>query len=571
MITIAEYLLTRLDQLGVKHMFGVPGELNLPFCDKIEDLKKIAWIGGCNELNSAYAADGYARVKRSLGVCLTIFGVGELSALNGIAGAVSEEVPMLHIVGVPSTAQQKEKTLVDHTLGDARFDPFMAASQQITSIWTILTKKDAASKIDRLLIECISKSRPAYLALPTDLAGVNISSESLQYPLSRHVSQNDPAAEQFVVNRITSLFAKALSQTGSSDVVVLVDLGAIRYDVVQEVKDLLQVTGFPVYATPCGKSIISETYDRYGGIYWGSELSSHEVKQKVEEANLVLLIGPFPGDFNTGNYNYDIPTECMIELYPDHTKIQDAVFPGVGMKQLLPKLGAQLQRFHGTASQIPVPKFDNVVPQDGSSVITHDWLWPRVGQFFKPNDVILAETGTAQFAIVDVRLPSGSDLLSQMRWASIGWAVGAALGACLAIKEGAPRRTVVFVGDGSLQMTVQELSSLIRTGVKPIIFVLNNGGYTTERLLHAEGAQRKYPDLANWDYAGLLKVLGDFDGTASRSYKARTRKELSDLLDNQEFGEAKFITLVEIFMDKMDSPRSLKNWPKPGNQPERPL
>jgi len=111
-------------------------------------------------------------------------------------------------------------------------------------------------------------------------------------------------------------------------------------------------------------------------------------------------------------------------------------------------------------------------------------------------------------------------------------------------------------------MTVQELSSLIRNGVKPTIFVLNNCGYTTERLLHRESEQRKYPDLANWDYSGLLRVLGDLDGTASRSYKARTKKELSELLDNEEFGNAKFIQLVEIFMDKLDAPRALENWPQ---------
>jgi len=261
----------------------------------------------------------------------------------------------------------------------------------------------------------------------------------------------------------------------------------------------------------------------------------------------------------------------MIELHPDRTTIQDAVFPGVGMKKLLPKLTDRLENFFQIARKITVPKFDNLVPQGGSEVITHDWLWPRVGQFFKSNDVILAETGTAQYAIVDVRLPKGSDLLSQMRWASIGWTVGAAVGACLAVKEAEPRRTVVFVGDGSVQMTVQEISSLIRSGVKPILFVLNNDGYTTERLLHPDGAQRKYPDIAKWDYAGLLRVLGDFDGTASRSYKAHTKKELSELLDNEEFGEAKFIQLVEIFMDKLDAPRALKNWPPRGEQPQLPL
>ncbi|KDR71801.1 hypothetical protein GALMADRAFT_74711 [Galerina marginata CBS 339.88] len=563
MITIADYLLTRLEQLGVKHMFGVPGELNLAFCDAIEDFKKIAWVGGCNELNSLYAADGYARAKHSLGVSLTIFGPGELSAMNGFAGAVSEDVPILHIVGVPSITQQKEKSIVDHTLGDGRyvFDAFSNAAQEITYLQAILSKKEeAAAKIDKILVDCISWSRPAYLALPTNLVTEKISSESLKFPLSRSQTQNDPAAEEFVADRITSLFAQAVAP--QADAIVLVDLGAIRHNVLKEVYDLLKRTGFPVYATPMGKTAIDETYERYGGIYWGSALSSPEVVKAFAEAKLVLSIGSFQGDFNSGNFNNNIPTDRMIELHADRTKIQDDIFPGVGMKKLIPKLSARLEHLRHIATQIPIPKFDNFVPQGGSEKITHEWLWPRVGQFFKPNDVIVADTGTAQYAIVDVRLPKGSDLLSQMRWASIGWSIGAALGACLAVKESEPRRTVVFVGDGSLQMTVQELSSLIRTGVKPIIFVLNNSGYTTERLLHRESEQRKYPDIAQWDYSGLLRVLGDLDGTASRSYQARTKKELTELLDDEEFGNTKFIQLVEIFMDKLDAPWALENWPQ---------
>jgi len=430
-------------------------------------------------------------------------------------------------------------------------------------------KEQAAAKIDQILVDCISKSRPVYLGLPPDLVMEEISSESLKFPLSRYVTQNDPASENFVVDRITELFVKAMLP--QADAIVLVDLGAIRHDVIQEVYDLLRRTGFPVYATPMGKTAIDETYERYGGIYWGSVLSNPEVKKRFDSAKLVLLVGPFLSDFNTGNFNYNIPVDRLIELHPDRTRIQNSTFSGVGMKQLIPKLTARLERFYNIASQIPVPRFDNVVPQDCSDKITQEWLWPRVGQFFKLNDVILAETGTAQYGIVDVRLPRGSDLLSQMRWASIGWTVGAALGACLAIKESGPRRTVVFVGDGSVQMTVQELSSLIRAGVKPIIFVLNNYGYTTERLLHQDGEKMKYADIADWDYAGLLRVLGDFDGTASRSYKARNKQELSELLDNEEFGKANFIQLVEIFMDKMDAPSALTNWPKPGTQPERPL
>jgi len=563
MITVAEYLLTRLEQLGVKSMFGVPGELNLAFCDIIEDFKKITWVGTCNELNAGYAADGYARAKRSLGVTLTIFGVGELSLINGFAGAASEEVPILHIVGVPSAAQQK--LIVDHTLGDGRFDVFSNAARQITDSRAMLTnKEEAAAKIDQILVDCITRSRPAYMALPTDIVVEKIASDSLQFPLRRYTIQNDLKTESYVLDRITHLFTAA-----QADAVILIDLGVLRHHIIDEVRQFLSETGFPVYATPTGKTTIDETYERYGGIYFG-ELSLPDVKTKVESAKLVLSVGAFKGDFNTGNFTYNIPTERMIELHFDRTKVQDITFSGIGMEQLIPKLAKRLQPLSKIASKIPVAKFDNVVPKGGTEVITQAWFWPRLGQFFKPNDVIIADTGTAQYAIVDVRLPKGSMLLSQMRWASVGWSTGATLGACLAVKETEHRRTILFIGDGCLQMTVQEMSSLIRAGLKPIIFVLNNHGYTTERLLHGADKPAKYADIANWDYTGLFRVIGDKDGTASRSNKANNKKELEEILNNVEFGKEKYIELVEVSMDAMDAPRPLKDWPKPGQQPDRP-
>lgn len=100
------------------------------------------------------------------------------------------------------------------------------------------------------------------------------------------------------------------------------------------------------------------------------------------------------------------------------------MFPGVGMKQLIPKLATQLEHFCNVAHKITVAKYVNILPQGGNDAITNDWLWPRFGEFFKENDVILAETGSPQYGIIDIPLPKGSVLLSQMRWASIGWTVG---------------------------------------------------------------------------------------------------------------------------------------------------
>ncbi|RDB18060.1 putative pyruvate decarboxylase C13A11.06 [Hypsizygus marmoreus] len=551
-ISIGNYILARLAQLGVTNVFGVPGDFNLGFLDLIEDHPTLNWVGNCNELNAAYAADGYARVKEhSIGVVVTTFGVGELSAINGIAGAFSEMVPVLHLVGAPSTSQHAEKPMLHHTLGDGRYDAYIKAAKQVTAFQSLLSNKnDAASQIDRALTESITLARPVYLSLPTDLVHTQISSDRLHIPLSSTPPRNDPSVEAFVIDLIVQRFAEA-----EGDAIVLVDACAIRHDVRQEINDFLRKTGFPVYAAPMGKTAVDESFERYGGIYLGT-ITQPDIKEKVESAKLILSVGCLRSDFNTGNFSYNIPIRRTIELHSDHTKVQFATFPAIGMKQLIPKLTERLLFYRASASKIEVPRFIATVPEEAHDIISHTWFWPRVGKFFKPRDVIVTETGTANFGILDVPLPEKSVLVSQVLWGSIGWSVGSALGAALAAQEVGLGRTILFVGDGSLQLTVQELSVMIRLNVKPIIFVLNNSGYTIERYIH--GKHRKYNDISNWDWPSLFKVLGDPEEKFSKTYTVHNKQELSQLLEDTTFAQADKIQLVEVIMDKLDAPRALQ-------------
>ncbi|KZT73975.1 pyruvate decarboxylase [Daedalea quercina L-15889] len=551
-IFIGQYLVERLVQLGVTKMFGVPGDFNLGFLDFVEDHPKIDWVGNCNELNAGYAADGYARVKEGgLGVITTTFGVGELSATNAIAGAFSEHVPVLHIVGVPSTSQQKNKPMLHHTLGDGRYDAYYRAAQQFAIASANLDSKDtAAAEIDRVLTECIVRARPVYLMLPTDLAYQKIPAYRLKTPINQEPPENDPDVEAFAIDEITKLIQAAKHET-----IILVDACAIRHGVKKEVAELVRRTGFPVYSAPMGKTSFDEQYERYGGIYVGS-ISHPEIKEKVESAKLILSIGALKSDFNTGNFTYHVPIARTIELHSDSLSVQYATFPGIGMKRLLPKLTARLQPFEPTATLIPVPKFEYPVPREDNEIITQSYLWPRIGQFLRAKDIVVAETGTSSFGMLEVPFPTGAMFVSQILWGSIGWTVGATLGAALAGQELGYKRTILFVGDGSIQLTVQELSVMIRSGLKPIIFVLNNKGYTIERYLH--GMTRKYNDISNWKWTNLLDTLGGEEGKTCQSYRVGTKSELSKLLDDPTFASAQKIQLVEMLMDPHDAPNALK-------------
>jgi len=286
--------------------------------DLVEDHKKIDWVGNCNELNASYAADGYARVMHgsggaakhgSVGAILTTFGVGELSAMNGLAGAFSEHVPVVHIVGVPSTEQHKNKPMLHHTLGDGRFDAYLKAAKQVTySHGGVFDVATAANEIDRVLTDCITSARPVYLMLPTDRVYNKIPRARLNIPLKSNPKPNDSHTEEFVLGEI-----RKLVEAAGSEVVILVDACTIRHDVTEETWDLIERTGFPVYSTPMGKTAVPEDSERYGGIYVGS-ISHPEIKEKVESAKLIISIGALKSDFNTGNFTYRTSRSTTVEV-----------------------------------------------------------------------------------------------------------------------------------------------------------------------------------------------------------------------------------------------------------------
>lgn len=193
---------------------------------------------------------------------VTTFGVGELSATNGIAGAFSEHVPVLHIVGVPSTAQQKSKPMLHHTLGDGRFDAYHKAAEHFVKSHASLTDKaTAAAEIDRVLTDCVVMARPVYLMLPTDLVHEQVSSKRLKTPLNVEPPENDADIENFVLDEIVKLIDQA-----EQEVVILVDACAIRHGAKKEVAELVEKSHFPIYAAPMGKTAIPEDYERYGGV-----------------------------------------------------------------------------------------------------------------------------------------------------------------------------------------------------------------------------------------------------------------------------------------------------------------
>lgn len=240
-----------------------------------------------------YAADGYARVK-GISAIVTTFGVGELSAINAIAGAYSEHAPVVHIVGTPSTVSQRDGMLLHHTLGNGDFNVFANMSSEISVAMAKLNDPyEAATLIDHALRECWVQSRPVYITLPTDMVQKKIEGARLKTPIDLSFPKNNPDQEDYVVDVVLKYLYAAKNP------VILVDACAIRHRVLEETHDLIDKSGLPVFVAPMGKGAVNETHANYGGVYAGGG-SQPDVKERVESSDLILTIGAIKSDFNTG-------------------------------------------------------------------------------------------------------------------------------------------------------------------------------------------------------------------------------------------------------------------------------
>ncbi|KAJ4300747.1 hypothetical protein N0V90_002835 [Kalmusia sp. IMI 367209] len=549
-IDVAEYLFKRLHEVGVRSVHGLPGDYNLVALDYLKPAG-LHWVGNCNELNAGYAADGYARVN-GISAIITTFGVGELSAVNAIAGAYSEYVPIVHIVGYPTTTAQRDGLLLHHTLGNGDFNVFSKMSAQISCAVSMLNHQhEAATLIDNAIRECILQSRPVYIALPTDMVQKKIDGDRLKTPLDLAYPSNDPEKEDYVVDVVLKYLHAARNP------VILVDACAIRHRALEETHEFVEKSGIPVFVTPMGKGAVNETLPNYGGVYAGDG-SNKGVRERVESADLVLSIGAIKSDFNTAGFTYRVSQLNTIDFHSYGIKVRYSEYPGVRMNGVLKKVTAKLGKLNIERGPQPNNEIPNEEIKSPEPTITQAWFWPRLGQWLQPKDIVVTETGTANFGIWETRFPDDVTAISQVLWGSIGYATGSAQGAALAAKEKGIKRTILFTGDGSFQLTAQEVSTMLRNKLNPIIFIICNNGYTIERFIH--GWEDSYNDVQEWKYKDLPAAFG-----ASKeeylTYRVETKQQVEELFLDKEFssGDTQKLRFVELVIPWDDAPSALKS------------
>lgn len=537
--TIGDFLYHSIKEEGITDVFGVPGDYNFALLDKLEQYEGLTFINARNELNAGYAADAYARLK-GMAALITTFGVGELSTANAIAGSNSENVPIIHIVGAPDSSLQKSRKFVHHTLMDGDFQVFRRMFEEISAYSAVLTQENAAFEIKTAIQIAKEKKKPVYLMIADD--------EVMDELMPREAEWTDTSTEEKPLQNALA-HAETLLKT-SRKTILLADSKAKSFQLESSMEHLAHRMNIPISCMVYGKGAIDEAHPNYIGIYAGS-FGSQDVRQAVEEADCVIAVGLVWADTNTASFTSELNPQKTIEIQPDFVKIGEAEYRLVMADDMLKGLMDIGIKQVDSIPQYTFP-YDKKVEIGEEGLLVAEAYYPLLQQFIKEEDIVLAETGTFFYGMSQAKLKRGVSYIAQGGWQSIGYALPATFGACIANPE---RRVLLFTGDGSLQLTVQEISSMLRHDCKPIIFILNNGDYTIEKYLNTETDYQAYNEIPNWSYTDLPAAFG---GEAYCEV-VETIGQLQGALKKAEEEVRNKLCLIELVVkEDMDAPDYMK-------------
>lgn len=532
--TVGRYLAERLKQLGVSHVFGVPGDYVLTFMDLILE-SGIQLIGTCNELNAGYAADAYARINGIGALCVT-YGVGGFSALNAVAGAYAEQVPLVAISGAPALAHRRPSMLLHHSVGDLRAQQTIYSHVTVASV--LLTDADQApAQIDAVLAACLTHKRPVAIEIPADLVQRPCAQLA---PFQVPPVRSDPAALEEALDEIIGLLATAERPA------ILAGVELHRFGLLEDFENLILKSGIPVATTLLGKTVISEVDPCAVGVYEGA-MSRPEVRRVVENADVVLCLGAWMSEMDLGIYTAHLDDRRMVNANSERVRIRHHFYEPIALRDLLrgltERIAAGSTRRGDFVPAAEALKDDRSIEPDRALTVRS--LFARIDRLLTENTIVVADAGDALFSSADLVMHREAEFIGQAFYLSIGYSIPAALGAQMAAPS---RRVIAIVGDGAFQMTAQELSTIIRHRLALLIFVLNNDGYTTERLIH-EGP---YNDIQGWQFHRLPDVFGGGLGL-----RVHTEGELEAALDRAK-AYSDGPVLIEVMLDRRDASDQLK-------------
>ncbi|KAI9926278.1 hypothetical protein ASPWEDRAFT_185948 [Aspergillus wentii DTO 134E9] len=492
---IGTYLAYRLEELGIRDYFVVPGDFNLILLDQILKSEYLRMVGCCNELNAGYAADGYARSSPTrVAVVMVTFMVGSLSVVNAIAGAYSDRLRVVVVCSCPKSITFGQNRVIHHTLGVPDRDQSLRMYREVTTASVRLSRdqKSARQTLDQTLVQCVENSLPVYIEIPADISEMPCDSPQ---PLAFQRPDLAPANQlQEAIHAVTDAWNSAHRP------VVLI--GALARSVLPEtLVAVLDKLGCAVFCQPDAKSLVPENYPQFAGTFWSKALEPALCGETVMNSDLWVVIGGRWSDYHTLGDTLDISKESyrVLDLQDEYIQAPEShIIQGIPLAQALTALVKSDIKKKPIAMELT--KQESHPMSMNNTTLTVASILSGIEHLLRPQDTLIAETGDSWFNAQRIRLPHGTDFQMQMIYGSIGWSLPATMGSQLARPDG---RTVLMIGDGSFQMTAQEVSTMIRMRMNAVVFIFNNLGYGIETAIH-EGP---YNYISNWNYAAFTSSL----------------------------------------------------------------
>ncbi|PQO46212.1 alpha-keto acid decarboxylase family protein [Blastopirellula marina] len=533
-VSIGQYLIRRLQEYGLEDIFGIPGDYILSFYGMLEQ-SPINVVGCTREDCAGFAADSYARVKGLGAVCVT-YCVGGLSICNSIAGAYAEKSPVVILTGSPGLRERVNNPLLHHMVRDFStqkdvFEKLCIAGAELSD------PISAFREIDRVLDAVVRFKRPGYIELPRDMVNV-IPHVSHVFPTEQ--SASDPQVLTEAVNEAAQLIEKAEKP------VILAGVELHRFHLQDELLALAEHTQIPVAATMLGKSVFRETHPLYVGLYEGA-MGREEVTRFVEESDLVLLLGTFMTDINLGVFTANLDPGKCIYATSEQLRLKYHHYHGV----TLPDFMCELTKRKVSCPQRTIPDGIrmNMAPvgEVTDKPITTQRMMQMINPLLDDETIVIADIGDSLFAATELVTRGRSEFLSPAYYTSMGFAVPATLGAQTARRNA---RVLAMIGDGAFQMTGMELSTIIRHRYDPVIIVLDNHGYGTERWLH-EGTWQ-YNEIHPWAYSKLPEFLRGGTG-----YEVSTEQEFHEAL-HKAWDDREGMSIIHVHLPENDASPTLR-------------
>ncbi|MEX2214684.1 MAG: thiamine pyrophosphate-binding protein [Phycisphaeraceae bacterium] len=536
--TIGKYLIHRLEEMKLGHVFGIPGDYVLGFYDLLV-ASRMKVIGTCGELGAGFAADAYARVS-GLGCLCVTYCVGGFPALNAVAGAYAEKSPLIVISGAPGMSERQRSSLLHHKVRD--FHTQLNVFEQVTIAAVALEDpKLAPQKIDECILACLRHKRPVYIELPRDLVGAPCAGPQ---PLPPIEQSSDPLALREAISEAVAMIKSAKKPA------ILAGVEIHRFGLQQMLLDLVDQTGLPVAATLLGKSIISEIHPQYLGVYEGA-MGREDVRLGIEQADAVLILGAFMTDINLGIYTAHLDEANTINANSERITIRYHHYDRVVLRDFIRGLTRALATGKNALKPARRAKVNKaaanqkVYKPQKNKPCTVRRFFERMNDYLDDGTIVIADIGDSLFGAADLTIHRRTEFISPAYYTSMGFAVPASIGAQMAAPD---LRPIVFVGDGAFQMTGQELATAAKYSLNPIVFVLNNKGYTTERFIN-EGP---YNDIHEWAYHLLPQIFRKGWGC-----EVRTEGELEEAL-TRAWTHTQSFCIINVHLDKLDRSKALE-------------